>query len=52
MTTLPRGAIPRDPQLDSSLAFKAEGYRFIGERCRRFGNVLGSTVGSALLGLG
>lgn len=38
MTTIPREAIPRDPQLDSSLAFKAEGYRFIGERCRRFGS--------------
>jgi len=30
--------IPQDAPLDSSLAFKAEGYRFVGERCRRFGS--------------
>jgi fatty-acid peroxygenase len=29
--------IPRDDALDSSLALKAEGYDFIGNRCRRFG---------------
>lgn len=28
--------IPRDPALDSSLAFKAEGYRFVANRCERF----------------
>ena len=33
MTTVPQGR-----PLDSSLAFKAEGYRFIGNRCARFGS--------------
>lgn len=28
--------IPRDDAVDSSLAFKSEGYRFIDNRCRRF----------------
>lgn len=28
--------IPRDRAFDSSLAFRAEGYAFIGNRCRRF----------------
>ncbi|MGN6551869.1 MAG: cytochrome P450 [Pararhizobium sp.] len=28
--------IPRDHALDSSLAFRAEGYAFIGNRCRRY----------------
>jgi fatty-acid peroxygenase len=31
-------AIPRDEAVDSSLAFKAEGYDYIGNRCRRFGS--------------
>jgi len=30
-------SIPRDPALDSSLAFLAEPYEFISKRCRRFG---------------
>lgn len=30
--------IPREPGLDATLRFVAEGYDFIGERCRRFGS--------------
>lgn len=29
--------LPREPGFDSSLALLRAGYRFIGNRCRRFG---------------
>ena len=35
--------IPRDPSPDSTLALLSEGYRFIGNRCRRFGSDLFET---------
>ena len=39
-------SIPRDGPFDRSLAFMAEGYDYIGNRCRRFGSDIFETVTS------